>query len=244
MANAALPIVGMRTYGRLTATAGTVIQQLIYPFRRAFTRIMQFQYVTAGTAHTITCRQACGITYLSAAAAPSQAVIAIAAQPFALDLVGGANAMNVAPGGASAPVNQAALLTGIAYRTIAANDFLVIERPDGLWDLKKVTSISGLNVTLSTNVPANLITAATGYAANAKVWLMSLDTTDVVPGTNLTNPKIADMGATATTNYPANDDTPVGVFSSPGKYQPLILESNNATNAGVFEYITTVGTAF
>lgn len=132
--------------GGKTQTAGTVIQYLVPPNRNGYTRITTLVYTDTGTAHTLTFLRPLGATTASAAAAASQAVVNLTADPGVAAGYGGIN------------------------NGIAANDFIAIRHSaDGVTRLYKVSSVSTLAITLT----ANLTVAV---AAGDKVWFFGITT--------------------------------------------------------------------
>lgn len=113
-------------FSNLTATAGTAITALLPPRARAFTRLTKLLYRCGATAHTVTVLKTLGSTTLSAAAAGSQAVINLTADPG----------------------------TGTPAGAIAANDFVCVQLDSGEFFLGKVSSVSTLAITLTANLPS------------------------------------------------------------------------------------------
>lgn len=187
-----IPISGTFGYGLVTATAGTVITRTLPAKKRHWTHLLFAKYIAGATAHTLTVMQALGTTTLSAAAAAGQAVVALTADPG----------------------------VGTASGVIAANDYVVIEKPDGTFHTGIVSSVSGLNVTLTANVPTG------GFAALAPVWFFGV----IGDG----HPQYTLTASVATTLQ----STIGSVVSSLRRYQPLILHSGNATNAGVLDLVS------
>jgi hypothetical protein len=213
-------IVGHEEYGKNSVAFGTIIQTLVRPFKGAWTKITRICYSTTGTAHTLTIRKSIGKTTLAANAAAAQAVIVLAATP-------------------GFTING----TFTANRAVAGNDYLVVERVDATcgrttYDLYKVSSVSGLSITLTGNVVGAL-------AKGAQVWLMSLDT-DKIPGAtnNPTNPKFTTAATAAYANVPPIFAEDMGVASTVGQEEPMIIESNNATATGTLEFAEAIGVIF
>lgn len=113
-------------FGKKTETAGTVINHFYPPRQGLYTRLLQLVYTNQGTAHTITFLRPIGETVLAAAAAASQAVLELAAQP-ATSRGGGAN-------------------------NVAANDYLAWENDDGTFAFGAVSSVSGLAITMAASL--------------------------------------------------------------------------------------------
>lgn len=254
MSNSFIPHVAFKSYGALYgpgASTGT-IQRLIHPHRRAFTNITQLRYTAGTTAHVITVRQAIGLTFLNGNVSPAATTLTLQTQPLLLDVYGGLSAATNPP---NSSVIATALSNYTSVRSVAANDYLVVERTDGQYDLWLVTSVAGLVVTLANAVTTSvssgkevMISTVTTtptipgqtftYVNNARVWLMALDT-DIVPGTKAPPPKFNTTVSTAQV-LPSNDEVAF-LARTPGKYEPLIVESNNVTAAGNFEYINATG---
>ena len=194
------PAFGGNTLGKKTQTAGTVINRLVPGRKNAITRITKIVYTAAATAHTITVMRVLGSTTLSAAAAASQAVINLVADP------------------------------GPSGNGIAANDYLAIENDDGTVFLDTVSSVSSLAITMTTNL-------VTALSAGAKVWFFGVAAN--------TDPKLLEAHmtltgtASVTTTY---SESVVGVFASHEEYEPILVQSNNASNAGTIEQVSYIHT--
>jgi hypothetical protein len=117
---------GGNGHGKVTQTAGTVIQQLVPPYIGAITRLTRFSYTAAGTAHTGTVMRPIGSTTFTAAAAASATVVNLTADP------------------------------GTATNGIAANDYVAIRETDGVTRAYKVSSVSTLAVTLASGLVAGV----------------------------------------------------------------------------------------
>lgn len=213
----AFPVAQRVCYGKTSVAFGTVIQQLIRPFRGAWTVLTGFAYTAAGTAHTGIVRMAIGKTNLFAAAATGQAVIVLNAQP--------TTARNVAAN--DYLVIESHDTTNVGTGTGAG-------QPPPIWDIVKVTSVVGTTITLT----ANCVRA---YAAGDTVWLMSLSS-DAVPGFAAAPPQYT-FPSGATTTFPAQSALTAsgGMVSSINQHEPLILESNNITATGTLEYAAACG---
>lgn len=204
-------------YGTKTATADTVIRQLIRPFKGARTRITGFKYTAAGTAHTATFKSPIGTTTLSAAAAASQAVITLTAQPTSARVIAVNDFVVVERKETASGQSR---LTWEVYALHAAT-------------APVVNSDGTVTVTLAANV-------AGAHLAGQRVWLMSL-AADVIPGFNAVPPTFR-LTASAATELPTNALAAAGgIAGTWNNYEPMLFESNNATAAGFLEYITAVG---
>jgi hypothetical protein len=214
-------IYGSKTYGLKTETADTVITQLVEPRRNLFTHIAAISYRAAGTAHTLTIMRPFARTTLTAAAAGAQAVINIAADP----------------GNYPATVRT-------ADNAIAANDYVVVELPDGTFHIGIVSSVATLAITLTANLPT------LGAASGAKVWFFGV-AANTNPNDAQANPTFTMTASAITTlgNDPGEAMGSVcGSFVGPtglgldGKYEPLLVQSNNATAQGFLESVFAVYT--
>lgn len=183
--------------GNLTQTAGTRIQALVPGRKGLLTYISFIEYKDAGTAHTITLMAKVSETTLTAAVAASGTVIPIAADP-----------------GTSA--------TG----TIAAADLVAVQLADGSWHGSAVSSVSSLNITLSTALPAG-----TGKNALSGARFIFYGAAGDSPHAN--NTFLSGTGS-ASVYFPNNNGgLPPGCLQkSYGSDEPIWLDSGNATNAG------------
>src|SRR5581483_1491783 len=215
-----LPLVGTKGYGKLTQSAGTVITRLIEPRAGAFTHLSRLVYTAGTTAHTLTVMRCLNRTTLSADAAGSQAVINLTADPGAYSTTGAKNGNTVRT----------------ANNVIAGGDYLVYQAADGSFIMDVVSSVATLAITMTTSLPTG------GAKSGAPVWFFG------VPGD--TNPN--DAQANPTWNLFASTTTVLGglpgdgvagftgtfdglLLGMTGVYEPLIIYSNNASNAGTLE---------
>jgi hypothetical protein len=213
MSDYAERVVGRRNYGRLTQNSGTVITRLVEPWRSALTRITGVFVKTSTTAHILTLLRPCNVTTFSAAAAASQAVVNITADPGAYSAAG---------------------TLATANNVIAASDFVVYEAADGTYVLDTVSSVATLAITLTTNLPTG------GVLAGGKFWFYGI-VTDTNPNNNQAHPRWNLDASTATvlgradglTSIPDHPLLNVGG----GSYQPLILHVDNGTAASTIESV-------
>lgn len=117
--------------------------------------------------------------------------------------------------------------------SIAANDWVAIRTAsDGITRLYKVSSVSTLAVTMTSNV-------VVAMAAGDKIWFFG-----VAGDTNTAYDGEAHPGftgtASVTTTYTDSDG---GVVASYAVDHPLLVQSNNATNAGTIEQVSWVYTS-
>lgn len=112
---------------------------------------------------------------------------------------------------------------GLGANTLAANDFVVIQEKDGIQRVYKIsavpTSYPG-QVTLASNLVA-------GCLGNEPVWNYGITTDTGVDGN--AHPFFTSLATSAIQTFTDSDSGIVAGFK-PG--DPLLLNSNNATNAG------------
>jgi len=210
---------GIRTLGKKTASAGTAYTAFVEPVN-IFMPFLNFaQFTVSSTAHTLTImrplssQQVSGQAnrcscYLTAAAAASQAVIAINENPGTYT-----NYFNSTP--------------RTANNGIAANDYVAFQYPDGSWGVDTVSSVSSLNITLSNNLGTG------GLAAGAPVWFFGI-TTDTNPYDAQAHPAYTLFANSAPLNLGATD-APIASTFRVG--EPLLLYVNNATAASTLEQL-------
>jgi hypothetical protein len=212
-------VIGGNGFGQSTQNAGTVISVLIPPRVGAVARLDKFAYTTGATAHTITVLRPLGPAYNPAV--PS---------------LGGTTqypgSVQCAAAGAS---GQAVIvlnyLPGSKAHQLQANDLVAIQETDGVTRLYIVSSVSTLTITLTGNLTA-------GVAVNSWVHDFGvLATVNPIDGTAHPNYNIpaseTGVGITIPTDAPAV----AGLVSTYFTNQPLLVQSNNVTNAGNFDYL-------
>ena len=177
--------------GSKTAAAGTAIVRTIDPYKTAMPPARYFTRLSSFSYRAGATAHT--LTVMKPIAATTLASAAAAAQPVI--------ALTADPG------------------SIAANDYLVIEKPDGTFHTAVVLSVAGLDITLTANVPAG------GFATGAKVWFLG------VPGDQSADDKY-ELPASATTRLA---DYVAGWNASVDRYEPIVLHVDNATNAGVMQ---------
>ncbi len=216
----AISIVGAQGFGQVTNASGGTVFSLLVPGRvGAITRLLSLTYTPPSNAQVLTCLRPLGqvqpvanlpiqsYTTVSAAAASGQAVVNIAAQP------------------------------GSAAHGIQANDFVAITESDGIQRLHKVSSVSTLAITLTTNLVTG-VTATGQYsvaANNCYFWCFgATGTTD--PNSGSVHPQ---LNVTASTNLVLADDTGTGagVLATYLTNSPILIQSNNATAQGYLQQV-------
>lgn len=112
---------------------------------------------------------------------------------------------------------------------IAANDYVAMQSDDGVTRLYKVSSVATLAITLTSNVV---------YAASAgrPVWFFGI-TTDTDPNTGEAHPTLRGVASQTTTYTDVNNDG-AGIFATHNTFEPLMINSDNATAAGTLEQST------
>lgn len=188
--------VGGTGLGGGTQNAGTVIQFLAPPRSGAYTRLTTVTYVAGSTAHTVTYMRPIGKTTTSAAAAASQAVINLTADP------------------------------GPSGNGIAANDFLAWQNSDGTFSFDKVSSVASLAITMTNSL-------SKAVSSGAPVWDFGI-TSDTDPRTGVAHPAYVTTASAANTQT----DSVGGVVAALAPFEPILLNSDNASNAGKFTQIT------
>ncbi len=208
--------VGRRTYGKNTQTAATAIVQLIEPWKDAETRIVGLQYTDLGTSHSITFMRPCNKTTVAADAAAGQASFTLTADP-GLYSAGGTFAT--------------------ADNLIAANDYLAYQAADGTWVGDKVAAVAGLNIGMTVNLPTG------GVKAGAPVFFYGT-AADLNPNNHQVHPQLASGTASTSLTFKQNEgfcistiQDVVGLKVNNGVGQPVLIFSNNATAAGVLQYV-------
>jgi hypothetical protein len=233
------PTFGTFCVGRKTAAGGTAFAQVIPPFsnqggpgpgvtpnvlqnsgntRQGVTHITTLIYDIGTTIHTLTMMRPLNYTTFSAAAAASQAVVNITADP-------GVYANYKWP----LPNAQVAVRT--ADNPIAANDYAVYQAADGTWVMDTVASVSTLAITMTTNVP-------TGGVLTGGLFYWFGISTDTDPATG--NPHVqfdaAPAAGSGTSRVTFGPDGNGGLCAlHPG--DPLIIYSPNTTAAGFLQLV-------
>jgi len=216
------PIGDARGYGRLTQNAGTLITRLVEPVLGLRTRLRRAWYTAGATAHVLTAMRPLGVTTFSAVAAAGQAVVNIVRDPGAYS-------------------SYCSVTPKTSNNVIAANDYVAYEVADGNVVVDLVASVSSLAITLTNNVPTG------GVKVGGKFWFFGT-ITDTNPKDGNAHPRYTLPASTVT--YMGGDDS-LGFLSSigglpgsdlSGLYEPMILQSDNGTNAGVLELVDAVYT--
>lgn len=194
----------------LTANAGTAITCLIPPRGRSYTLLTGLLYRAGVTAHTITLLKALGVTTLSAAVSASGTSITLTSNP-------GTNTNVTSPAGA-----------------LANSDWLCIELDDDAngkprYFLTTVSSLSTLTMTVD----------ALPYAAAAgnRVWYFGVPADHASSQTTASDNTLVGSALPATASIRNDFAIPGGLCKSRHQDEPLLVHSDNASNAGKFELI-------
>ncbi len=139
---------GTWSRGKLTQTAGTLINVLVPPRKSKKTKVTKIVVTTGSTAHVMTCLRVLGKTTLTAAVAAGASPVL----PLASD-----------PGDYSST-------SSTADNPIAASDLVAVQKPDGTYLVTTVASgtYAGGNVTLTAAAPTG------GFALGAKVYFFGV----------------------------------------------------------------------
>lgn len=216
----AMPVFGKKGYGRKTATAGTKIVQLIEPMKDAVAHLVHVAINTLSTAHILTVLRPLNKTTTSAAAAASQAVINITADP--------------------------GDYTGIrtADNAIAAGDYCVYQCSDGTWVVDTVASVATLAITMTTNVPFAVSSGAPFWFFGVETDTNPNDA-QAHPRYNLTASSLnqfgdesASFGFQSAINGVYKSGSLLHADMESGKGHPLILIIDNGTAASTIESLT------
>lgn len=235
-----LQVLGSFTVPRKTENAGTVIVQLIPPFRGpggrpflyrpappnkhipdAITHVTKVAYTTGATAHLIGIMRPFNYTWTTAAIAANGTGLTIYDDP-------GVYSTNYKY---SSPLSTGTAT--VADNAIAANDYVAIQLKDGTWHLSTIASgtFAGGDLVLTTAVPN--ITGG-GVASGAPVYFFGV-IANSDPATGLVSPQVT-IGANETANVSWADAT-VGPVVALHPGDPLLFYSPNGTNAGTLEWI-------
>jgi len=109
---------------------------------------------------------------------------------------------------------------------IAANDLVCIKKPNGDWHFGKVSSWTAgtLTLTLTANVPTG------GFASGARVLFYGAPS-----DSDHANFQFASLATSSIKNFPPVEKGGI-LMKSRTTDEPIILDSNNASNAGTIEF--------
>jgi hypothetical protein len=180
-------------YGTKTATAGTAIVRVVPPRSDKRAVVWTLRYKNSTTEHTLTVMVAMANTTLTTEAASGQAVINLTAQ-----------------------------LTATDGSVLAANDYVAVQHEDGSWDGYKVSSISGLAVTLATNLAKKVLKTSAVFMMGA-------------PGASGDHPdRVYTLEASETMTLGGE----YGVGTADKNNQPILIHVDNITAAGKLQWVS------
>jgi hypothetical protein len=231
------PVYGTFSEGGQTQTAGTVINFMIQPWlgqdgsgyasgtipSKGLTHVSKIFYNIGTTAHTLTFMRPLNYTTASSSAAGAQKVINIAADP-------GIYSTNY-----KYPIPSGGAVDTADRSAIAANDFIAYQLANGLFIFDKISSVSTLALTMTSNIPTN----GGGIAKGGLIYLYGT-ITSVVPYTRQAHPVatlIAAASNTVLTELPLGaSDCGLVTTMHPG--DPMVIQSSNGTTAGIFSLVS------
>ncbi len=186
-----------------TESFGTDIIEVIPPVAGMIPVVTQFEYRVGSTAHNLYFMKCCGITTFDTSAVASQAVVTL------LD-------------------TQAATGTGGNGEALAAQDWIVYQNEDGAYEAGEVSSVSGNDVTLVSNL-------GTPVDAGAPVYCMM----EIARGVHHALLPAANTQFRPTTfnlkgGISGQKATHVNQIRS-GASEPMLFFSDNLTAAGFLE---------
>ena len=189
--------------GKKTQTAATRIQVLIPGRKGLLTYISFMEYKDGGTAHSLTLMAKISETTLTAAVAAAGTVIPIAADPGTT-----------------------------SSGTIAASDLVAVQLADGTWHGSVVSSVSSLNITLTTALPSG-----TGKNALSGARFLFYGDASI---TDHADSIFTSGTGSASVYFPNNSGgVPYGCLQkSKGADEPIWFDSDNASNAGTLRALT------
>lgn len=133
----------------------------------------------------------------------------------------------VAAAGTSVQVDTA--LTDGLGNAIAASDLVAIQLDDGTWHLSAVTTYVAATLTIS--VLATAIPTGRSVLAGAKIVCYGVQS-----DANHANQVYAGGSSSAAVNFPAVTGAVLSLCKAPRSGEPLVFDSDNATNAGTLNY--------
>jgi hypothetical protein len=176
-------------------------------------------YTTGPTGHTITLLRPLNFCKITAAIAAGGTAITVDADPGVFS----SNYRYPLPTGA---------VPSVADNAISTGDFVAYQLSDGTWVFDKIASgtFGGANLVLTTGVPN--VTGVT-VLANSPLFFFGIQT-DTDPATGVAHPGTKTIASTNRVNQ-FDDGAVIGFGNALHPGDPLLLHSNNATDAGSFE---------
>jgi hypothetical protein len=234
--------------GSTTQTAGTVITQLVHPWRGtpgntgiayrltggstgkatwmsnqgAHTHIDSLIYTAGSTAHDVVVMRPLNYAVVNGDVAANGTVVTLYTDPGLYQTAG--NYKYPLPPDATVP-SQA------ANNGIAANDYVCVQLRDNTWHLSKVTSVSGLAVTLTTAIP----NVTGGGVKSGSILFYFGASTDTVPQSGAAHVAFTSVASARTDLLAGSRSGPSFKSFNPG--DPLLVYSANASNAGILSSV-------
>jgi hypothetical protein len=117
-----------------------------------------------------------------------------------------------------------------ADNAIASSDYVVYQAADGHWVQDTVSSVSGLSVTLTGNVP-------TGGVLPGGLFYFFGISTDIDPATNLAHVlfDVLPLGTTVTSTVRTEITDPNGLWCSLHPGDPILIYTANVTTAAIHQ---------
>ncbi len=203
---------GGNSLGKATAASDTVINRLVPPRRGAKTFIQQIVQTTGSTAHVLTALRCMGRSQLVANAAASQSTIVLKGDPGA-----GSNLFGNSKGTA-----------------LASGHYVAIRNPD---ETIQLTTVNGAPTLGSNGILTVVLTDTLTYALapGADFWQLGI-ATSVDPRTGIA---FAQFNVQVSKNlYAINQSPNESPLVDSGEDEPILIQSNNPTNAGTIESVT------
>lgn len=111
---------------------------------------------------------------------------------------------------------------------IAANDYFVVKDEMGIFGVYRVNAVSGLSITIDASIGT---AGASGFTnkvlAGRNVWFVGAAADHAA--------RQFTMKASTVNQLP---HVPTGYATSPAAFEPIVVHSNNATNAGILSFVT------
>jgi hypothetical protein len=200
---------GVKSYGSVTQTAGTVINRLVEPMANAYSLVLRMIYINQANQHVITALRPLGSTTFAADAAAGQAVVVLTVDP-----------------GVYLPTSS----FRTANNAIAAGDYVCYQAADGTYVFDTVASGTYAALTLTTNLPT------LGVLAGAPFWFFGIKT-DLNPNDGVAHPTFTAVPAGSGYGVKEFVDETAGIVASIGKNEPILLQSDNLTAAGILNQV-------
>jgi hypothetical protein len=188
--------------------------------RSCVTRIRALKYTTAATSHTVAILRPLNWTTVAAAANSVATTLTLTSNPGLYST----NYNYPVGGGVTTPFNTVDV-------TPANTHYYMVQLADGTWftDIISAFNATSLVLTLTATMPAGTATGG-GVAANAILYFMGSAST-VDPATGQLHPSRASAVNTNDEDL-VRDDTGIGGVAGLRPGDPLVVVSNNASNAG------------